>query len=155
MFSFLVNDHCFYEWLEKDSKEFLVCAEDVSGGQTMINLTNKIMESYSPAENGFIWTDFKLSPDGNTLAVLGCYWARPTVLKLFNFSEPLLLPLKELNEIELLGNDEIIVGWIDNKTIKMKGVKREQVAEYSEGGGFRMKTLSETPIEREINIDVI
>ena len=63
------------------------------------------------------------------------------------------LPLKEISEIELLGNDEIIIGWIDNDTIQMKGVQRERVPEYFEGGSFRMKTINETNVERQIKIN--
>jgi hypothetical protein len=152
LFNFFVNDdRFFHEWLNKENVDYLVCAEDVFGGQTIIDLTNKKLVGYSPDEDGFIWTDFHLSPNGKKLATVGCYWAWPFVIKVFDFSEPMNLPLKEVEEIELLDNDEIILGWIDNNTLKTKGVKREREPEYSEVG-MRMVTVSEEEVEREINV---
>src|SRR5689334_6284396 len=44
-FSFICNhDRLFYTWLTKDNNEYLICAEDLYGGQTVIDLTNKIFE---------------------------------------------------------------------------------------------------------------
>ena len=155
IFVFFVNSsEFFYGWIDKENIEYFICAEDIFGGQTIIDLTNRKMSSYSPEKEGFIWCDFHLSPDGKTLATIGCYWACPFEIKIFDFSDPMNLPLKEIKEIELLDNDEIIVGWIDNETLKMKGIKREKEPEYFENGSFRMKTMSETEIEREINIGI-
>ncbi len=112
------------------------------------------MSSYSPGEDGFIWTDFHLSPNGKTLATIGCYWGSQYFIRLFDFSTPLTLPLIRLKDIDLLGNDEIIIGWQDNSTLKMKGIKRETEPEYFEGGSMRIKTINETPVEREIEINV-
>ncbi|MFT5820057.1 MAG: hypothetical protein ACI8ZM_001291 [Crocinitomix sp.] len=151
IFDFFGNDgRFFHQWLNKNGVEFLICAEDLFGGQTVIDLTNRRMESFSPDEDGFIWTNFHLSPDGKTLATIGCYWACPYLIKIYDFQEPLILPLTELNEIELLDADEIITGWLDNETLKMKGIKREKEMEKFQDGSFRMKTINETPIERKI-----
>lgn len=153
LFDFFVNDsNFFFGWLTSNNQEYLICAEDIFGGQTIVDLTDRKMSSYSPGMDGFIWTDFHLSPDGKTLATIGCFWACPYVIKLFDFSNPFILPLEEIKEIELLGNDEIISVWLDNETLKMKGIKREQVPEYDSNGGFRMITLSETEVERELII---
>lgn len=152
IFDFFVNDRFFHGFVTANKVEYLICAEDIFGGQTIVDLTNRKMEGYSPNEDGFIWTDFHLSPDGKTLATIGCYWACSYVIKLFDFSDTLNLPLREIKEIELLGNDEIILGWLDEETLKMKGIKREYEPEYFEGGSMRMKIISETNIEREINI---
>lgn len=153
LFEFLVNEsQFFFGWATVGNVEYLICAEDIFGGQTVVDLTNRRMAGYSPKEDGFIWTDFYVSPNGKILATTGCYWACSTVIKLFDFSEPLNLPLPEIKEIELLDNDEVIVGWLDNETLKAKGIKREKEPEYFEGGSFRMKTLSETPVLREINV---
>jgi hypothetical protein len=114
-FEFFINEsHFFHGWLTKNNIDYLICAEDIFGGQTVIDLTNREMVSYSPNEDGFIWTDFYLSPDGNTLATIGCYWACPYVIKLFDFRDPMTLPLDEIKEIPLLQNNEIIVSWLDN-----------------------------------------
>jgi hypothetical protein len=118
IFSFFGNDdRFFYEWLTKDRIDYLICAEDLFGGQTVIDLTNRKLESFSPSEDGFIWTDFHLSPDGKTLATIGCHWACPYVIKTYDFQNPLILPLKELNELALLDNSELITGWLDNENL--------------------------------------
>lgn len=154
IFDFFVNESRFFHgWATANNVDYLICAEDIFGGQTIVDLTNQKMTGYSPNEDGFIWTDFHLSPDGKTIATIGCYWACPYVIKLFDFTNPMKLPLKEISEIELLGNDEIIIGWIDNETIQMKGVQRERVPEYFEGGSFRMKTINETNVERQLKIN--
>lgn len=154
IFDFFVNESRFFHgWANANNVDYLICAEDIFGGQTIVDLTNQKMTGYSPNEDGFIWTDFHLSPDGKILATIGCYWACPSIIKLFDFTNPMKLPLKEISEIELLGNDEIIIGWIDNETIQMKGVQRERVPEYFEGGSFRMKTTNETNVERQIKIN--
>ena len=71
---FYSNDgRFFYSWLNIDNIDFLICAEDLFGGQTVIDLTNKQMSSFSPDEDGFIWTEFYLSPNGKILATIGCF----------------------------------------------------------------------------------
>lgn len=155
LFEFFVDEsRFFYGWVTANGIEYLVCAQDIFGGQTIIDLTNKKLENYSPnEEDGFIWTDFHLSPDGTKLATIGCYWACPYVVKIFDFTVPLKLPLKEISEMELLDNDEIILGWLDNDTLQMKGVQREKEPEYFEGGSLSMKIVSETNVERQIKIN--
>jgi hypothetical protein len=154
IFSFCINDgRFFYSWLVKENNEWLICAEDIFGGQTLVDLKNRKMAGYSPDEDGFIWTDFHLSPHGNLLATIGCYWACPYVIKLFDFSTPLNLPLKEIKEFELLDNDEIILGWVNNQTLQLKGIQREREREYDENGSFSMKILKETKVERQIHIN--
>jgi hypothetical protein len=154
IFEFFVNDsRVLHGWVTANKVDYLVLAEDIFGGQTVVDLTKRHMAGYSPNEEGFIWTDFHLSPDGNILATIGCYWACPYVLKLFDFSDPLNLPLKEIKEIPLLGNDEIILGWLDNTTLIMKRIQKVQEPEYFDGRSMRMKTISEINIEREIKID--
>jgi hypothetical protein len=154
LFEFIINEDTFrHGWVTKNDIDYLVCAEDIYGGQTVIDLTNKKIEGYSPEAEGFIWTDFHLSPDGTILATIGCHWACPFVIKLFDFTNPLDLPLREIKEIKLLGNDEVIAQWLDNSTLQMKGVKREIEPEYFDGGGMSMNTISETTIERQIKIN--
>ncbi len=93
LFEFFGNDgHFFHAWITKNDIDYLICAEDLFGGQTVIDLTHHQMESFSPDEDGFIWTNFYLSPDGNKLATIGCYWACPYVIKVYNFKSPMKLP---------------------------------------------------------------
>jgi hypothetical protein len=155
LFDFFINDSSFfYSWIDKGNIEFLICAEDIFGGQTVIDLTNRKMSSYSPGEDGFIWTDFHLSPDGNTLATIGCYWACPNEIKLYDFSDPMNLPLKEIKELEI-SNSETIKGWIDNKTLLICGWQAETVREQTEDGTFKYKmAINKTEPEREIILNL-
>ena len=151
IFDFFVNEsHFFHGWVSANDTEYLLCAEDIFGGQTVIDMTHKKMNSYSPPEDGFIWTDFYVSPDGKTLATIGCYWACPYVIKVFDFSEPLNLPLREIQQIELLDNDEVITGWLDNETLNVKGFVKEHTLEGCEG----RKKLTQDNTKREIKIDI-
>src|SRR5215203_5086401 len=44
LFSFFVNEGTFFHsWVTKSNVEYLLCAEDLCGGQTVIDLTNKKM----------------------------------------------------------------------------------------------------------------
>lgn len=138
-FNFLVNDsQCFHGWVTSNSIDYLICAEDIFGGQTVIDLTNRKMSSYSPDEDGFIWKDFHLSPDGKILATIGCYWGSQYFIKLFDFSDPLSLPLSCIKEITLLDN-EIIIGWVDNDTLQLSLSKVETIKEEINDGSHKFK----------------
>lgn len=154
IFEFFSSDgRFFHSWLQTNDVEYLICAEDLFGGQTLIDLTNKQMSSYSPDEDGFIWTEFHISPDGKTLATIGCFWACPYVIKIYDFKYPLELPLKEIKEVELIGSEEI-VGWLDNNSLKTKGIKKtEYIKEEYENGGFTFKPVSASELERIISIN--
>lgn len=154
IFNFFVNEsRFFYGWINKNNIEYLICAEDIFGGQTVIDLTNRKMSSYSPGEDRFIWTNFYLSPDGKTLATIGCYWACPSIIKLFDFSNPMELPLKEIEELEI-SSSEIIKGWLDDKTLLICSWQTETVQESTEDGNvrYKMNTILTEP-ERQILIN--
>jgi hypothetical protein len=154
IFDFFINDSSFFHgWVTANGIQYLICAEDIFGGQTIVDLTNLKMAGYSPNEDGFIWTDFHLSPNGRTLAAIGCYWACPYVIKLFDFTNPLNLPLTETKEIELLANNEIILGWLDNETIQLSHSVTETVKEDFDEGTHQYKIVAKpTGEKREINI---
>jgi hypothetical protein len=155
LFDFFVNEsHFFHSWLTKNNIDYLICAEDVFGGQTVIDLTNRKMVGYSPNEYGFIWTDFHLSPNGETLATIGCYWACPYVIKLFDFTDPMTLPLTEVKEIELLQNNEIITSWLDNDTIQLSLSESKTVRKDFEDGSHKYKVVA-NPVgeKREMKIN--
>ena len=155
VFDFFINESRFFHaWLTKNNIDYLICAEDIFGGQTVVDLTNRKMVGYSPNEDGFIWTDFHLSPDGKTLATIGCYWACPYVIKLFDFTDPMTLPLTEIKEIQLLQNNEIITSWSDNDTIQLSLSEAKTVREDFEDGSHKY-TVVTNPVgeKREIKIN--
>jgi hypothetical protein len=135
-----------------NGNEYLVCAEDMCGGQTVIDLTNRQMASYSLDEDGFIWAEFFLSPDGKTLATIGCVWACPFEIRIYDFSDPMNLPLPEIKTKDLIGA-ETIVGWLDNKTIQIRGTQTEHAKVFNSDGSFSYRVVGEKPIERIIRID--
>ena len=152
---FFVNENRFFHgWVTKNNIDYLICEEDIFGGQTVVDLTNRKIVGYSPNEDGFIWTDFHLSPDGKTLATIGCYWACPYVIKLFDFADPMTLPLTEIKEIQLLQNNEIITSWLDNDTIQLSLSESKTVREDFEDGPHKYTVLANSVGEkREIKIN--
>lgn len=154
IFDFFVNHDLFcHEWIEINNIEYLICSEDIYGGQTVIDLTNRKMSSYSPGNDGFIWTNFFLSPDKNIIAIIGCFWACPSIIKIYDFRQPMGLPLHEIQEIEMLDNDEIILCWLDNESFKTKRIKRERTPEYYDKENIRFKVIKEEVVERVIRIN--
>lgn len=147
------NSPAFFGWAATAGREYLLCAEALLGGQTVVELPSGKVASYAPPDqDGFIWTEFHLSPDGRTLAVGGCYWACPYVIKLLDFSAPLVLPLPEIQEIELLDNDEELLGWLNNDTLKTRGVQRVRDWQSTADGSYQLVVVSETLVEREIRV---
>lgn len=90
------------EWIEKHSSghEYLVCGEDYQG-QTVIELDTGKRADYLPKEAkkgfGFCCSNFYASASGRYLAVSGCYWACPSEVRIFDFSDPLKMPWPELH----------------------------------------------------------
>lgn len=122
----VVNESFFYHsWVSKNEIDYLLCAEDLCGGQTIVDLTNKKLFSYSENNDGFIWTKHLLSPDKNKLAVFGCGWGSEFFIKIYSFENPYLLPLILIEEPNWWGYD--ILEWIDNNKIKVLNNDKEEV----------------------------
>ncbi len=103
--------HCWAT--HPNGNDYLLCGEDYQG-YSIIELASGKCATYFSDEaykgSGFCWTAAYPSPDGLTLAVDGCYWACPYELVFFDFSEPMTLPLPELDRITYLQHAN---GWID------------------------------------------
>jgi hypothetical protein len=124
IFSFFVNEGTFYySWVTKGQIEYLLCAEDLCGGQTVIDLTNQKLSSYSLNNDGLIWTKHLLSPDEKLLAVFGCGWGSAFFVTVYHFDKPMELPLQIAYEPSWTGYD--IEAWIDNKSLKVKKTEDE------------------------------
>jgi hypothetical protein len=122
LFDFFCNyGQFFHGWIEKNDIQYLVCAEDLYGGQTIIDLNNRKMQSYSPGIDGYIWTEFHISPLQDVLATFGCIWAWPYQIRLYDFRNPMNLPLKEIKGIEI-EDDMDFIEWIDNYKFKGRTV---------------------------------
>ena len=121
----------WHEWCEHPNGfEYLLCGEDYQG-YTVINLDERSIKSFFPESaydgHGFCWAKVYASPGGNILAVDGCYWACPYELVLYDFTEPDILPLRELSRTEDLMESE---GWLNESTFVLS---REVECRKSDG----------------------
>ncbi len=112
--------HFWYSWcLHENGNEYLLCGEDYQG-QTVVNLTMNKVVNHFPSEGlkgtGFCWVDAYPSPDTKIIAVEGCIWACPYEIISYDFSEPDILPYRELGRVD---NLEKASGWKDNKTFSL------------------------------------
>ena len=98
------RNYSSFEWAwaegHPNGHDYLLCGEDYQG-QTVIELdTGKRVDSGATEDTmkgfGFCWVRISPSPDKKVLAVDGCYWACPYEVVLFDFREPMKLPLPEL-----------------------------------------------------------
>ncbi len=111
--SFVVNEGAFFHsWVDSGPVKYLLCSEDLCGGQTVVDLTNWKLSSYSENNDGFIWTKHLLSPDKKKLAVFGCGWGSPFFIMVYDFTNPMKLPLPEIHQPDWSGYD--MIAWIDN-----------------------------------------
>ncbi len=104
--------HFWHAWVQHGNGcEYLLCGEDYQG-YTVINLTTGHTASYFPEQGhqgfGFCWADVHPSPDGDILAVDGCYWAAPYEVVFYDFRNPDELPLAEIERIDSLDTCD---GW--------------------------------------------
>lgn len=84
------------------------------------------MESYSPGIDGFIWTEFFISPQKDVLATCGCFWAHPYQIKIYDFRQPLNLPFKEIYST----NDEDdmdFIEWVDDYQFKCRNEESQVI----------------------------
>ncbi|HQE92041.1 MAG TPA: hypothetical protein PLH19_04600 [Anaerolineae bacterium] len=110
--------HFWHTWVEHaNGNEYLLCGEDYQG-YSVINLTEETYDVFFPESGyrgfGFCWVKVHPSPDGLVLAVDGCYWACPYEIVFFDFSNPSVLPLPEIERCD--GVTDPVIGWTDNDT---------------------------------------
>jgi hypothetical protein len=120
------DHHRFWHaWITRDNVEYLVCSEDLEG-QTVVDLTNRKIASVTCENDPFIWTDFHLSNDGKMLAVMGCYWACPYMVTVYDFRDPTSLPLPTVVQFTI-PSDGKFGRWVTSKsfTIVSEGGKTE------------------------------
>lgn len=90
-----------FAWVEghPNGHDYLACGEDYQG-QTIVEVdTGRQVSTYPEAAHkgfGFCWASIHPSPDKQVLAVDGCYWACPYEVVLYDFRDPMNLPLPEL-----------------------------------------------------------
>lgn len=113
MFTIIRNYGSFwYKWIEhQNGKEYLLCGEDYQG-YVAINLTDKKKNVFFPENGfkgwGFCWTkvsDYNKDID-KSIKVEGCYWGAPYEIVEFDFSDPDILPYKEIKREYIEIEDE-------------------------------------------------
>jgi hypothetical protein len=90
-------------------------------------LTNLKFESYSNGEDGFIATDYYISPDMSKIGLVGCVWGGPYYMKIFKIGNPLDLPWTEFEAIELTINLGDTISWLDNETLEFKNGSEKKI----------------------------
>ncbi len=93
----------WFTWVLRGDGEYLLCGEDYQG-YNVIDLAHARNVLTFPLEaydgQGFCWGAAYPSPNGQLLAVEGCYWGAPYDIVIYDFSEPLRSPLPEVARIE-------------------------------------------------------
>jgi hypothetical protein len=113
------SDRCFYAWISREGSDYLILPEDLEG-VSVIDLRTGQVEGYSTPGERFIWAEIHPSPDGTRLAVIGCYWACPYELHVYDFSNPMELPYPRLASFDLPENLTQFGGWVDSDSFTMK-----------------------------------
>jgi hypothetical protein len=104
------DEQCFQGWVTRDGRDYFLFAEDLEG-QSVAELSTRRVEGFSSEDETFIWTEFHPSPDGSKVAILGCYWACPYAVTVYDFREPMSLPLPILGQFPLPENDGKFSEW--------------------------------------------
>jgi hypothetical protein len=110
-------------WLNVNDAEYFICPEDFEG-QSIYDLTNDRFYSFASQKDPFIWTEIVPSPDKTKLAVIGCYWACPFELVIYDISDICRLPYPVINR--KVFETAKLKGWKDNETVilETKGENR-------------------------------
>jgi hypothetical protein len=96
------NYHSFWHLFvdHPNGKKYLLCGHDYQG-YDCVNLTDWVRRKYVPREAlwgvGFCWANVDFNKETCQLEVYGCYWACPYDDVCFDFSNPDVLPYKEVS----------------------------------------------------------
>lgn len=86
-----------HAWLIKGTKEYFIFSEDYCGGYGILDLETGQKSIYKSPIEGFCWSTFKPSLDGNYIAVVGCFWAGPQEIEVRRIPEdPMVFPWPEV-----------------------------------------------------------
>ena len=115
---------------------YLICGEDYQG-YSIVDLEKEEHNVYFPDEgfkgHGFCWACMYGVSDSNKLVVEGCYWGGQYEVVVYDFSNPTLLPLPELERFEVDGYAKL-----EGNTLTI-----EQELEYRLSDGAFYNDLSE------------
>lgn len=115
--------HFPFGWAEghPNGHDYLLCSENYQG-QTVVELDTGKRIDFLPSQAhegvGFCWVGRLPSPDMKMLAVEGCFWACPYEIVLYDFSDPMNLPYKQLLRADMY-SDTSLHGWSDKNEMML------------------------------------
>lgn len=111
------NDYCAC-WFTKNNNDYLILPEAFQG-YSVFDVQNRRLHSFYSSNDPFIWISVLPSPDGNKIAVDGCYWACPNELRIYDTTNLSQLPFALLYQQNNFTNQNecIIKHWQDNQTL--------------------------------------
>jgi hypothetical protein len=112
------DDRLFYYWITRDGPDYFLFPEDLEG-HSVTDLTDRRIEGYATRDGDFVWTEFHPSPDKAKLAVIGCYWACPYQVTVYDFRNPMNLPLPIIVMFDLPGNNAKFGEWHSNNSLTL------------------------------------
>lgn len=112
------DSRLFFAWITSNHHDYLLFPEDLEG-QSIVDLTERRIEGFAEQDGGFIWTEFHPSPNNDKLAIIGCYWACPYQAVVYDFRDPMSLPLPVIAEFDLPGNNAQFETWTSNESFTM------------------------------------
>ena len=120
-----------------------MCGEDYQG-YSVVNLTDGAYRVYFPERGfdgwGFCWVNVFPSPDGQVIAVDGCFWACSYELVFYDFRQPDAPPFSELERVDDIAE---AIGWTDENTFEFQ---RELEVRRSDGVPYDELTTEEQEI---------
>jgi hypothetical protein len=113
-----------------NGNRYLLCGKDYQG-YTCVNLTERQIHDFLPPEAkdglGWCWVEPSYDPlDPLKLVVEGCYWAAPYERITYDFSNPDVLPYKELNREDVKYEPEEDDGEKDGEEEDDEGTATEE-----------------------------
>lgn len=112
------DSRLFYAWVTRDDHDYFLFPEDLEG-QSVVDLTERQIAGFAEKDGGFIWTEFHPSPDKSKLAIIGCCWACPYQVLVYDFRDPMSLPLPILAEFSLPGSNAQFGAWSSNESFTL------------------------------------
>lgn len=118
--SFLIDDdNFFHHWVLTDKKEYLLYAENLCGGNSVLNLKTREIQSFSDGTDGFIFAGYHPSPDLQYMAIVGCFWGAPYCVRVFDISNIESLPWPMILETELEDDEHDNIVWAEDGSVKI------------------------------------
>jgi hypothetical protein len=113
------DDRSGYSLITGHAHGDFLCCPDTLMGQTVVKLATGELATFVSEGEGFIWVNIAMSPGGEKLAVYGCYWAWPYGVMVYDFRNPMTLPLPELAWVDAPSGEDYahFEGWADSDTL--------------------------------------